>query len=240
MGILYADGGKVYCHDYMEIYVPQSYFDAKPPIAINLGSSIQTFGMCYVQPFKSGNPDGPIKMLNVPVLTQLMMYDFHNTVIRVHGRSVDVVALAYMKDSYVMHQTVVKGREVASDFLDLILDAKLPNTLNYRQLIDLWWRNLEIADVSLKVPSKIYELILASIYRNPNNPKKRYGQLYGKQTDPSGYDYRAQSVRSVVRDLSTFAGMAFEDMYGMISSGIDNSVNNVEEPESPLEKIIHY
>ena len=70
--------------------------------------------------------------------------------------------------------------------------------------------------------------------------KKRYGQYFGKQTNPTGYDYKTGNVRSVVKDLSTFSGMVFEDISTMISNGISNSIDNVEEPVSPLEKIIHY
>ena len=70
--------------------------------------------------------------------------------------------------------------------------------------------------------------------------KRRYGQKYGAQTNPNGLDYARSNVRNVVKDLSTFSGMVFEDMGMMISNGINNSINNIEEPESPLEKIIHY
>jgi hypothetical protein len=120
------------------------------------------------------------------------------------------------------------------------LNGKLPVTLKYDDLIDLWWRNLEISGISFKVPSKIYELVLSAIYRDPSNLKKRYGQKYGKQTNPTGYDYATGNVRSVVRNLSTYSGMVFEDISGMITSGIDNSLNEVDEQVSPLEKIMHY
>ena len=132
------------------------------------------------------------------------------------------------------------GREVAEAFLESILSGKLPKTLNYEKIIDMWWRNLEISGVSFKVPSKIFEMIIATIYRSPNDPKKRYGQYYGKQVHPDGYDYKTGNVRNVVKDLSTFSGMVFEDMGTMISNGINNSIENIDEPISPLEKIIHY
>lgn len=83
-------------------------------------------------------------------------------------------------------------------------------------------------------------MIIASIYRNPNNPKERYGQLYGKQHNPTGYDYSTENVREVVKNLSTFSGMVFEDIGSMITSGINNTANNVDESISPLEKVIHY
>jgi hypothetical protein len=121
-----------------------------------------------------------------------------------------------------------------------MLAGKLPKTLSYTNVINIWWRNLECSGISYKVPSKVYEMIIASIYRNPNNMKERYGQYYGKQSNPSGLDYKTDNVRGVVKNLSTFSGMVFEDIGTMISNGINNSLTGVDEPESPLEKIIHY
>lgn len=236
-GLLYAKDGKIYCNDYMEIYIPMAYFADK--VATNKGGSIETLGILYIREFPGGSP-GPIRLLNIPVTINVMVYEFRQEVIRLPSGPIDVMTLQYLKDSYVLHQTVQKGREVAESFLATMLNGKLPHTLNYRQIINLWWRNLEISGVSYKVPSKIYEMIIASIYRSPKSRKERYGQYYGKQTDPNGFDYMTGDVRAVVRDLSTFSGMVFEDISTMISNGINNSLTGVEEPESPLEKIIHY
>jgi hypothetical protein len=150
------------------------------------------------------------------------------------------MVLQYVKDAYVFHQTLTQGREVAETFLQMVLAGKVPKTISYMKLIDIWWKNLSIAGVNFKVPSKIYEMILASIYRNPNNQKERYGQYIGRQSVTSGLDYKTNNVREVVKNLSTFSGMVFEDMNAMITNGINNSINGIEEQESPLEKIIHY
>lgn len=239
MGILYANAGKIYCNDYFEIYIPLSYFNDVPTIAKNMGNYIETLGVAFCREFPKGQM-GPIRFLNIPTIVEFMNYDSSETTIETHGQSIPVMALKYIKDSYIIHQTTTKGKDVAGVFLDAVLGAKLPKSINYNKILDIWWRNLEMAGISYKVPSKIYELILASIYRNPNNPKERYGQLYGKQTNPSGYDYKAENVRNVVKNLSTFSGIAFEDISTMITSGINNSMENIDEPISPLEKIIHY
>lgn len=239
MGVLYAKDGKIYCNEYLEIYIPMSYFDKSSAIAINKGIIIETLGILYVKAFTDGK-EGPIQLFNIPTFIDLMLYEFKYETIKIHDKSLDVMTLQYMKDSYVLHQTVQNGREIAEGFLATMLSGKLPKTLNYAKIIDMWWKNLDIAGVDFKVPSKIYEMIIASIYRNPNNPKERYGQYYGRQNNPNGYDYKTGNVRSVVKDLSTFSGMVFEDIGTMITNGINNSKENIEEPVSPLEKIIHY
>lgn len=239
MGILYANAGKIYCNDYFEIYIPLAYFNDKPIIAKNMGNYIESLGVVYCREFQKGTV-GDIKLLNIPTVVEFMNYDSSESVIEIHGQTIPVMTLKYIKDSYIVHQTTTKGKDVAGVFLDSVLGGKLPKSLHYGKLLDIWWRNLEMAGISYKVPSKIYEMILASIYRNPHNQKERYGQYYGRQTNPSGYDYKPQNVRSVVKDLSTFSGIVFEDMGTMITSGVNNSMSGIEEPVSPLEKIIHY
>lgn len=235
--ILYEKDGKIYTNQYLEIHVPLNYFDDK--FAVDRGSLVETIGLLFVTPYIDGKSQGK-KLLNIPTAIEIMLYDSINEEIQVHGKPVKVMTLKYMKDSYVLHQTVQKGREVAGAFLNLMLMGKLPDVLNYPKVLDIWWRNLEISGVSYKVPSKIYELIIANIYRNPNNTKERFGELYGKQSPPDGFNYETGNVRDVVEGLSTFSGMIFEDINRMITSGINNSLDGIEEPVSPLEKIIYY
>lgn len=237
MGVLYAKDAKFFCNDYIEIYVPKAYFE--DGMAENNGDSIETFGVVYLRAYPNGS-EGKLNVMKIPVTINLMVYEYRDDCINAKGRSIDVITLKYPKDSYVMRQSVTKGREVAENFMNMVLNGKLPHTLNYVDLIELWWKNLEMSGVNFKVPSKMYEMILSVIYRNPDNKKKRFGQLYGSQTNPSGYGYATSNVRSVVRDQSTFGGMVFEDMGTMISNGINNAESNFEEPTSPLEKIIHY
>lgn len=237
MNILYAKDAKFFCSDYTEIYIPKAYFE--DGMAENNGDSMETFGVVYVRAYPNGS-EGKLNIMKTPVMINLMVYEYKEESITVKERSIDVVTLKYPKDSYVMRQSVTKGREVAEKFMNMILNGKLPHTLNYPDIIELWWKNLEMSGVNFKVPSKIYEMIIAVIYRNSDNKKKRFGQWYGSQLNPSGYGYATSNVRAVVRDQSTFGGMVFEDMGTMITNGINNAESGFEEPKSPLEKIIHY
>ena len=153
MGLLYAKEGKIYCSEYTELYIPKEYFDNE--IASNTGSTVETFGVVYIKGFPNGN-EGPLQILQIPVIINFMVYEFKEEVIKVKDKSLPVVTLQYMKDSYMFHQSITKGREVAEHFLSTELDGKLPNTLNYADLIDLWWRNMEMAGMNYNVPSKMY------------------------------------------------------------------------------------
>lgn len=234
---LYAKDGKIYCKDYMEVYIPKEYF--ANGLATNEGNSIETLGIVYARVYENGNA-GKMQLINLPASVKFNNYDFEESSITIHGKTIDVMVLKYLKDSYVIHQTLTNGREVAEAFLSMVLGGKVPKTLRYEQILDMWWKNLEISGISFKVPSKMFELIIAAIYRNPNNVKERFGQLYGKEANPDGSNYKTDNVRNVVKNLSTFSGIVFEDISSMLTSAVNNSTDGVEEPISPLEKIIYY
>jgi hypothetical protein len=237
MSAFYAKEGKIYASDYIEIFVPVSFISNG--IALNKGDSLEVVGLLYAQPYVNGSAKN-IQFFNIPTIINLMIYNYTERTVDIEGMNIKCMVLEYMKDAYVMHQSITQGREVAETFLQMVLAGKVPKTISYMKLIDIWWKNLSISGVNFKVPSKIYEMILASIYRSPNNPKERYGQYIGRQNNTTGLDYKTNNVREVVKNLSTFSGMVFEDMNAMITNGINNSINNIEEQESPLEKIIHY
>ena len=240
MGMIRAENSKLYANEYLEIYIPEYYFDDKDPIAENRGATVDTIGLLYIRNFKKDGSPNPVKLLNIPTGITLMVYSTKKEEIDIKGKILKVLTLQYLDGSYIMHQSVTKGRDIANKFLSTVLSGKVPKTLNYEQVLDVWWKNLDISGISYKVPSKIYEMILATIYRNPHNHNQRYGQYYGKQINPDGYDYYTANVREVVKNLSTFSGMVYEDIAAMISNGVNNNLKNVKEPESPLEKIIHY
>ena len=234
---LYAKDGKIYANQYLEIYVPIDYFTGK--IAQDRGISIVTLGLLYIRSY-TGGKEGPLQLLNIPTIIEVMVYDTEIDEIKIEGKSIQVRVLKYMKDSYIFLQYIPKGREIAEVFMNSILSGKLPKTLDYAKIIDIWWKNLEVAGVNFQVPSKILEMIVANIYRSPNDPKLRFGEYYGKQSTPNGYNYTTGNVRDVVEGMSTFSGMVFEDISRMITSGINSSMEGEEEPISPLEKIIYY
>lgn len=239
MSLLYAKDNKLYANTYLEIYVPWDYFDNRPVFAVDQGVSIETFGLLFIRG-TSGGKEGKIQLFSVPSMITLNIYDSAPEDIVLQGRQVKVITCRYMKDACVMNQHILQGREQAEWFLHLVLAGKLPRVLTYPKLIDVWWHNLEIANVNFKVPSIIYELILATIYRHPNNAKQRFGQWYGRQEKPDGHGYKTGKVEDIVADLSTFSGIIFQDMNKMITSGINNTLEGIEEPISPLERIISY
>ena len=238
MNALYADNNKLYASDYLEIHIPKAYFDGGRFASLQ-GATIETLGLVYLSFFPKGKPE-PIRLLNIPATVNFLVYDSEEHSMDIKNIKIDVTTLKYMKDSFVMSQSIQKGREVAEMFLNVMLSGKLPKNLDYSHLIDIWWKNIEISGASMGVPSKIFEMIIANIYRSPNDVKKRFADYYGRSSSSDPYNYQTGNVRDIVEKLSTFSGLIFEDISRMITSGINNKIDGIEERESPLEKIIHY
>ena len=236
MTAFYAKDNKIFAKKYLEIYIPQDYF--KKEVAINRGTTIETLGILFINTFNTD--ETKIQILNIPTIVELNLYDSVEEEIKISGNHIPVTTLRYIKDSAILIQSIERGKDVASGFLNSVLSGKLPKNIDYSKLLNMWWKNIEIAGINLNVPSSILEMIFANIYRNPKNFKERYGMMYGKQTNPTGTDYVTGNTREVVGSLSSFSGIIFEDINSAISTGIINSIENIEEPVSPLEKIIHY
>ncbi len=238
MGSLYAKDNKLYAKHYLEIHIPRLYFDENK-FARSKGVSIETLGLAYIEAYPNGKVQ-PIKLLNLPATVEYIVYDFVNQDIKVLNKDMPVTTLKYIQDSCVMSQSIQRGRDVVEMFLNAILGGRLPSNLDYPKLIDIWWKNIEISGSSLGVPSKVFEMIIANIYRDKNDIKKRFAEYFGSSSTTDGHEYQTGNVRDIVESLSTFSGLIFEDISRMVTSGINNSKDGVEEKESPLEKTIHY
>ena len=235
---LYTKDYKIYCKDYLELYIPMAYFEDK--VAENTGAIINTFGVLYYRVYVDNKPKDLCR-LDIPAMIEVYTSTFeYSSIVVPNSGALQVMVVKYLPNTPIMAQSITRGKEVAEKFLHMMINGKLPHTLDYRDLINLWWKNLEISGVSFQVPSKVYEMIIANVYRSPTDMKRRFGQYIGKQSKPDFTSYKTGTIRDIVKNLSTFSGMVFEDMGNMISNGIANSIDNIEEPVSPLEKIIHY
>lgn len=234
--ILYSKEGKVHASNYCEIYIPSEYFDSGS-FAVNTGKNIETIGILFIQSWENDTPSG-VKLLKIPTRITLAVYETSQGEITVNGVKIKCTILKYMKDAFIMINAIIQGKSEAEMFLSIMLSGRLPKVISYDDILDIWWKNMELTGVSFKVPSKMYEFIIASLYRDKNNIKKRFGQSYGRSMSVTPYDYKTGNIRDIVENLSTFSGFIYEDISRMITAGINNSYEGIEEQESPLEQII--
>lgn len=236
--MFYSKDGYVYNENFLEMYFPLEYFENNY-YAQNLGNKINIFGVFPIQEFIDDKPQG-IKTFNIPTFVDIRTYDTVKDTIESNGKSIPVLRSSYIKDSLLFTKSIPQSVEIAEKMLSLIIDGKLPSIIPYPEIINILWKNLEIAGVNFKVPSTIYEALIMTMCRNSHNLKERFGIYYGKNLSSLPNEYTQVNTRNAVASLSTFAGIVFEDMDKMIGNGIVNSIENIEEPVSPLEQILHY
>lgn len=215
------------------IYFGNNNDSEKRRYAEDRGETIYVFALLYLK-----GKDGELKFMNVPTRIEIQQYDFENETIEIRDKKIECRKLKFMKDAFICSDTVIQNFNLGEDWVNMLLDGKVPPTINYPKLINIWWNNCEITGIDLQCHTKIMELVVANLFRNKDNIKQRYGEVYGLRSNPDGFDYKSGDVRSIVEQLSTFSGFIFEDIGRMITAGINNSLEEVEEKTSPLEKIM--
>jgi hypothetical protein len=151
-----------------------------------------------------------------------------------------VLVSSYPKGSILFPRDIPENQTIAEKVIHLIMGGSLPSIVEYPDIINILWKSLDIAGIDLNVSSTLYEALIATMCRNKRNIKERFGISYGRNMAVGPTDYIQLNTADAVANLSTFSGMIFEDIDAMVANGVANTINEVEEPISPLEKIIHY
>lgn len=230
----------VFTGNYMEMYIPSFYFEGK--LAEDSGSAIRVFGLFIVRVFDIKGKPLALETFNVP------------TMIHIYPSSIEVKELQlvsgpdgelekyhvakFNKGNIVMKNSIPQDATNVELFLDVLTRGKLPKTIPYSQVLQVWQKNLSLNGVKLGVTSTVLEIIISEIYRNKKRPEETFAKLIGKDPSISEYAYRPANIREICARNSTFAAITFEDMDSMITSGLNINKYNKQETESPIEKII--
>lgn len=228
--------------EYMEAYIPLSFF--KSGLAENYGERINVLGLINVREFDKSNKPLKLETLNFPSMVNIYPTEVSESkgVTLIPGNPAEdyLVAKFYRGDKF-MDSAVKSDSTYVELFLNLLLRGKIPHSIPYTKVLNLWEKNLEINQVHLGVPNSILELIIREVYRNPEKPEEPFAKFIGK--DPSGiseYCYGTANMRTICARNSTFAAMTFEDFDSMVNYSLNRSKYNKDETISPIEKIISY
>lgn len=238
-----VDGDNIiFTGPYMEAYIPEYYL--KKGITQEIGDAIKTIGVFSVITYNDpeGKQPNPIRMLNVPI--EIMTYptsyepvviDLNNT-----GEKEIFILMKYYTNDVFCPRAVPKSLKAFEDFLAIITGGKIPSSVSYDDIFDIWEKNRNYGDADFNVSDSIYELIISEIYRSKKNPTDRFGMIMGKDPKHSPYDYRTASPREITKLNSTFTGMIFENVDEMISASVVRAKRGTEENISPMEKVMKY
>ena len=241
------DGEKiVFTGHYMEAYIPSSYFEGR--LGENYGSSIKVFGLFNVRCFDKNDKPLKLETLNIPTMITMYPSEIVEKDIQLLDDEVDASELDEEEDRYTIAKfyngDVITNASIAQDasnvemFLKILTSGKVPKTIPYSKVLQIWQENLLLNNVRLGVTSTVLEVIISEIYRNAKKPEETFAKAIGRNPNLSEYAYRTANIREVCARNSTFAAMTFEDMDQMITSSLNINAYGKTESASPIEKII--
>lgn len=235
-----TDNDIVFIGNYMEVYIPYFYFEKN--IAELIGDHFRTFGLLNFRTFADIDGTKPFKLRTFNIPVEILTYPSGGY----DEKKLDLVGNGeekYYVAKYYNGDILCKSKLVASklsfrSFLEILIAGKLPPTLPYDRVMDIWQKNFELSDVNFNIPDVIKEIVITQLYRSKKDISIPFSHVIGKNPNTSPYDYQTASPREIVKVSSTYAGLAFEDFNQMAISGINNSKSNKEENKSPMEAIL--
>lgn len=233
-----SDGNDiVFLGHYMEIYIPEKFFETK--LAQIEGSIIRTFGLLYCSVFDQKNNVVSKDIINLPTTIHIYLKDMDSKKLTLNENTGEEMyrVIKFFKDDAVMQKSVQADINNVTVFVSMLSNGKL-NYVPYNKILDIWEKNLMLNNLKLGVPASILEMMIMEIYRDKKNPSNRFSATLNKTPDTSQYAYHAANIREMCSRNSTFAALTFEDMDSMITASLNMNRYNKKQVESPIEKVI--
>lgn len=225
---------------YAEFYISRKYLEKD--IAKEVGSSFKTLGLFYARTFSSMEKPDPFEIMNIPVPIILFPTEKETRKMTIEGVEDDYLVLKFFKGDKIMNSSIQSVATDTEDFLNYMLAGVIPRNIPYDKILHAFLKNIDLSKVGIKLPIIVYEIIISEIYRYKGDPALKYGQYLSTNFDPKKLqiDYILANIRSICKSNSTFAGVSFENIDEMITSGINNNKYNRKETKSPVEDVLKF
>ena len=230
---------------YLECYIPVEYFNMG--IAVEYGGDcLEVLGLFNARPFKDSEGKQPYpKLETVAQPTTIRVYPttFETKEMKLvpDVESDQYAVLKFYEGDIFTKVFFIQSAKNSESFLKILESGKLPPTIPYSKVFDIWTKNMYMNGVKMPdVPAANREMIISEIYRDAANPSRPFATRIGKDPKTSEYAYITANSRAICKYNSTFAGLTFEDFDTMVTNGLNINKSGRTESESPIEKIIKY
>ena len=225
----------------MEAYIPQYYFEKE--LALEYGGEyiklMGLFNFLVFSDVEGTKQIGKLETFNLPTMINMYPRSFETRNISLI-KGMDVEPYTVLK--FYNGDTVTKLDIIQNSMnCDLFLRMKIPQTVPYNEILNVWRTNMTLNGVDmLNIPSVVFEIVMSEKYRNPKNPQERFGQVAGANPSISMTDYLIANFRDICKYNSIFSSITFEDFDTMVGAALNVSRTNRKQIESPVEKIMKY
>jgi hypothetical protein len=225
---------------YMEIYVNEFYFDKD--VAEIIGDHFRTLGVVNFRTFADVDGKHPMKLHTLNIPTMITTYPSGGYEIKTldlvgNGEERYYVLKYYNTDKLCASELAANPANFKS-FFEILLAGKLPNTLPYKSILEIWNKNFYLNNINFDIPDNVKELIIFKIYRWKKDPSIPFGVALAKNPNISQYEYITLGPRDITRMDSAYAGFSFEDFDSSVIAGINTTKSGRKEVYSPIEPIL--
>lgn len=235
--------------NYAEAYIPKSLFSQideeapKSAVAYMIGTQIHTIGvfnMRFMNSESDNRNDYPLKTFSFPTAIDTYPSEVSGPIsmsLNEDNEYDDYYILKYIRGDVMMSSRVVQATDNCEQFLNMMIRGKIPNTIPYDQLIQLWHRNFSINGISPGTPSVTLQMIISEMCRDKNNPSQQFRKAAGKG-NVKMTDYIPGNMRMVASYTNVMNALTFENMGEMLTTSINITRENKDQDRTPLEKVL--
>lgn len=234
---------------YAEAYIPVELFknvekesQLNSAVAFMDGSAVTTVGIFNMRLFPTDDPSirekVPIRTFNYP--SPITTYP--DDVVKMKLTLGDIEeqeysVLQYTRGSIMMPVNNPKDSGNCEKFLNMMMRGKIPNTIPYSHILEIWNKNFQINGIAPGVPSVILQAIIAEQARCKDDPTIPFRKHIGVGKAGEN-DYVFANVRTVASYTSVFNALTFEDMSQMLTTSINMTRSGTTQNKSPVEKVL--
>lgn len=229
----------IFTGKYMEAYIPTNVYK----LADEHGENVNLMGIFN---FRIGKARGEIDPKSY-----LYTFNFPTTICStpsqiLKGKIMEIlpgkgekeyVVLQYYENSVIMKTEMVQDITNVKNFLDLLLNGGMPNTIKVSDVLRGFYKNLELNNETANVSGVILSAIVSELYRYSKDQTIPIRKKIGKK-ECTELDYVLNNARQVCANNNTFAALTFEDVDTMLVYSINRFRHHKKENETPLEEII--
>ena len=234
-----SDENYIYLEDkYMEFYIPMYYFDEKKKFALEFNDHISVFGLFTVGIF-NGTSFKEFRSMNNPYMIHVYTYDTEIRDIDLPGEGItSCKVLKFYQGNKIMNNAIIIDSDNAVQFLKVLNGGKIPHSIPYSKIHQVWKKNQEMSGVDFGVRNEVEEMIISVCYRNRNNMAQKFCKSYGSDLSVSDFDYTTANIRQICQYAATFTALTFEDLDSMVTTSLNRTREKTEEAFTPVEDII--
>lgn len=220
-------------------YVPEAYFSntSKIPIAEIQGEYVSSIGLFNWDIIDKNGKHSPLKLFNFPTMFLCKPSEIESVKDLKLGDAAPAAykLLKFKKGDEVVYQTRVPQLidNVEIFFKMFIKTAKIPTTVPYNKLWELFLESARLNGFSYNLSVQLFGILIANLCRDANDITKPFNKTDMKNMN----DYKLINITMVPKYISPYTALTSENWDESVRAAILMK-DKEDAPVSPLEKVV--